>query len=277
MTATYVHFAPDVPGLPALGARSFADLIGDQDGLSGIERADRGTRASRAGETWRYPLPGTPDARGRLTGRPCGAGTGWVRLRRFHGAGLGELLRTRLGAPRSLSLAEREWNLNCHLRAHGVGAPDLLAFGREGNALFARRSFLVMRELEGFRSLREIAASETDALVRRRVARAVGLCLDRLFRSGTDLPRLDADHILVSRLAAPGERVDALGLPAGRLPEIVLTALEGGSIGRPASAAARVALLERLRADLPTARARELLRAGLLAARDLVRERRLGS
>jgi len=269
--APYLHFAPDVPGLTALGAESFADLMGDADGLCGLVRVDPPAASS---ETFRYPLPGTPDASGRLTGRPCGAGTGWVRLRRFERAGLREALSARLGTPRSLSLAEREWNLICHLRANGVGAPDPMAVGREGGAVFAQRSFLVTRELDGFRPLTELAAEELATEARHRIARAVGLCLARLFRSGTHLPELDAQHVLISRVPAPGERSErpeCTGLAFGRLPEVVLTGLEGGRIGRAPTAKERERLLARIRSSLTeTARPRELLRAGVLAARELV-------
>lgn len=261
--ATYLHCAPDVPGLTALGATSFADLIGDADGLRGLELVESDGDACRV---YRYPLPGTPDARGRLTGRPCGAGTGWVRLSRFRGASLRRAAQARFGTPRSLSLAEREWNLICHLRAHGVGAPDPLAFGREGGAVFARRSFLVTRELEGFRSVKRIAVEEPDPLVRRRVARAVGLCFARLFRSGTHLPELDAEHVLVGRSASPSERIEALGLAAGRLPEVVLTGLAGGRIGREPSTTEREELLQRIRSGVgAAARPGELVRVGTLA------------
>jgi hypothetical protein len=270
VSAPYLHFAPDVPGLTALGAASFADLMGDAEGLRGLESVEPGKPQVAGCATFRYPLPGTPDASGRLTGRPCGAGTGWVRLRRFEGAGLRETLNARLGTPRSLSLAEREWNLICHLRANGVGAPDPMAVGREGGGVFAKRSFLVTRELDGFRPLSELASEETGARARRSIARAVGQCLARLFRSGVHLPELDAEHILISRVPVRGERSESVGLAYGRLPEVVLTGLGHGRIGREPTADERERLLERIRAGVPESSRRELLRAGLPSARALI-------
>ena len=152
-----LQLAPGFPGLGALGLSDTAPLYSAELG----ERAEA-LEVSSAQVLQRFALPGTPGPDGRLRGKPGGAGTGWVVVRTWRSPGLGELLRARLSAPRSASLAEREWNLICHLRAHGVGTPEPLVVGARGRALASRASFLVTRELRGFVPF-EAAVAETFA------------------------------------------------------------------------------------------------------------------
>ena len=114
-----MHFDPRLSGLGALGVECVSQLLGD--GGAPLQRAEQlASIGSR--ERLRFPLPGTPERPGAgLTGEPEGAGTGWVVLERWRHAPLRSLFRSRLTSPRSASLAERRWNLLCHLRAHGVG------------------------------------------------------------------------------------------------------------------------------------------------------------
>jgi hypothetical protein len=196
-----VHLAPGVPSLESLGARTFDDFF-RTPGAPGFERAK--LVIEREGfEEIRYPLPGTPDTSGRFEGRPMGAGTGFLILRRFTRAAFRERWRARFTPPRSTSLAEREWNLVCHARANGIGAPEPLAVGRGEGALFAERSFLVLRELGGMLSLRQWASTPLDEHSRERIRRALAHALDKLWSANVWLPSLDSDNILVG---APRER-----------------------------------------------------------------------
>jgi hypothetical protein len=188
-----VHFrtAPGVPGLEALGAARAEDWLGDG---SALETGDRIEVVSQgAVETVaRLPLPGTPDADGVQREKPRGAGTGWLVLRVFRGGGA-DLLRARFTQPRSTSLAARRWNLICHLGAHGIGAPQLVAMGEAGPS----ESFVLERELDGFVPLPVLVASDLPLERRRLIQRSVGLSLAALFRSGTWLPELRLEHLLV--------------------------------------------------------------------------------
>ena len=171
-----------VPDLRALGAREPEDLLEPARGLATADRAVVVSEGARD-TLIRLPLPGTPDGEGRRREAPRGAGTGWVYLRRYHGAALVELYEARFTPPRSESLAEREWNLTCHLRARGVGTPELLAVGARGRGLFARHSFLATRELTGMLPLPAWAASAQGPVTRRRGILALGRALRALFRS----------------------------------------------------------------------------------------------
>ncbi len=231
-----VQLAPGVPDLASLG------LQGDTEPF-----------ATAGVDVVRYPLPGTPDAKGRLTGRPSGVGTGFVVMHRFTNAGLRRSWRARLTSPRSLSIAEREWNLLCHLRGHGVNTPEPLAVGAESGAVFGRRSFLIVRELDGLEPLNE--RWRTSGLRERSwLARAVGLALERTFRCGVVLPNLSVDAIRVGRprTSEPcvAEQIAAIRdrrpLAFGRLPEIALADVSGGWIARRVSARDRARVLDAL-------------------------------
>lgn len=290
MNAGEIRLAPGVPGIESLGARSFEDFfrpIGsggpvgpggpiESSGASGFERA-KIIRSESGLEVVRYPLPGTPDENGRFRGLQIatgGAGTGWLLLRRFTRAAWSEWWSARFTHPRSTSLAEREWNLLCHLRAHGVGAPEPLAVGRGEGAVFAQRSFLVMRELDGMLSLREWSRAQLDERMQARIARSLGIAIARLSRSGVVLPRADADTIFagsprhpqggdpdcVARQIAgltplagvepPRERREG-ELTWGRLPEIAFTDMKEGRMTRESDRREHVELLVRLARELP--------------------------
>lgn len=267
MTLSELLLGSGVPDLRALGAERLEHLSGDARGLEGFEQAELVAR-ERGSELWRYPLPGTPGADGRLNARPRGAGTGWLFLRRYRRCSWREFWRARFTHPRSLSLAAREWNLICHLRAAGVGTPEPLAVGSLGGAPLARRSFIVTRELEGLLPLSEWW-SETPPEERRAGVKALGLCLARLFASGTHLPRLSARHVYLSPgpMGAgpvgagppePGSGCDesraplsarAPALALRRLPEVALTGLLDGRILAALPLQARLALLARLQRE----------------------------
>jgi len=260
-----IILSPAVPDLAALGAERPGDLAGGGGGLEGEPRS--AVVSEGQGETLlRYPLPGTPDETGRRFGSPRGAGTGWVYLRRFRDAGLRESLAARFTAPPSQSLAEREWNLLCHLRSQGVGTPEPLAVGALGSGLFARTSFIATRELSEVVPLLVWAERDIEAGVRRRGLDALGDALMALCRAGVWLPRLGARHLYLSaEEAGVGESIDCSadqigmlraglgegsGLAVRRSPGVILTGFAGGRILPAIGVEHRVELLERLDADL---------------------------
>ena len=233
--------APGVPDLAALGAWTPGDLLGGGARPATWIRAEV-LSESPASVRLRLPLPGTPDTAGRVHERPRGAGTGHVWLERFGpGTGWSELLAARFTAPRSASVAERRWNLYCHLRGAGVATPEPLAVGARGRGPLARRSFLVVREPERGLPLREWFAAAGELARRRRGLEALGAALARLLVSGAVLPDLAPEHVRVVEadagagggdcaarsLAAPGaER----GRARRQLPEILVVDVVGGRL-----------------------------------------------
>ena len=257
MSATTIRLAPGVPGLEALGAACFDDLMGRARGLATADR-ERVVSAAAGEVLVLVPLPGTPDERGVQHERPRGAGTGLLWVRRFEARPI-ELLRARLTRPRSTSLAAREWNLICHLQAHGVGAPQLVALGEGARG----ESFVAMRVLEGFETLERWLAAWTSPSARRHAVRSLGRALAALFRSGTWLPALSLADIWIASGPLPLEcaalELEALrarselvrGLQRRRLPSIALTGFRRGRILERVSQRRRRRLLEALARELP--------------------------
>ena len=252
--------APSIPDLAALGARGFEDFL---DGGAGLETADRARAVAEwRGETvTRVPLPGTSDHAGRRREPPRGAGTGWMLVHGFSG-GAAELARARFTRPRSSSLAARRWNLLCHLRAHGIGAPEPLAMGERPGPLAAVQSFLVVRELTGWEPLPRFLREARDRQ-RRLGLTALGLTIAALFRCGAWLPETTADDVLVRRGEAGGadageescaaleierlrgerDAMRALRLERVRLPGVALTALRRARLLERVSPRRRIAWL----------------------------------
>jgi hypothetical protein len=185
-------------------------------------------------------------------------------LERWRRPALRELLDARLTAPRSESLAEREWNLLCHLRAHGVGIPELLAVGALGRGPVARRSFLVVREPERMVRLDRWLAMDVSVERRARGLASVEATLVALARMGARLPRLAPEDLWLSaEEAVTGEGAEsdcgahaladlrassALGkLRRNRAPGVVVARAWGGRVG----AGAQAEILAELRARLP--------------------------
>ena len=240
--------APGVPNLQALGAEAPCDVLGMggelvMEGRASILRADREARILRC------PLPGTPDESGRMQNAPRGAGTGWMHVRRYHDASTRTWLVARFTHPRSESLAAREWNLICHLRASGVATPEPMALVEQPAVLFANHSCLVTRELEDTEPLLQ-ALVQSGLNERNDLLRAASSMLARLFRSNTLLPRFRARHLYVSRSgsqallaedACAAEQILAVqatqngagpvaGMAWGKLPEIVVASVRSGRI-----------------------------------------------
>lgn len=263
--------APGLPDLAALGARDGRELLGLGVALAGEETAELVAR-DPSSRTLRIALPGTPDATGRRRGLPRGAGTGFVRLRRFQGVSLGRALAARFTRPCSSSLAAREWNLICHLRAQGVGTPEPLAMGPRDAPFFARRSFLVTRELKGAEPLPARIARKLEPSARRALARAFGLVLRRVFDAGVWIPRLSPSEVLVSEredeACGAAEPAALAGLARSRLPAIFLVGFDGGRILPSIDVSRRLFWLERFAKELAPAQRpnpREALRVARLA------------
>ncbi len=230
-----ISFDPGVAGLAALGVERSAQLFGTEE--LGVRRAESldGDRLVR------YPLPGTPTrADGPLRGKPAGSGTGWVLLERFRQSGWGDLLRARFTHPRSASLAERRWNLLCHLRAHGVGTPEPLCVGARGDGPVSRTSFLVTRELVEVEPLRDFLAREDRPKQRERGLRSFAAFLSKLVVARVSLPAFSADDLVISLQDDADEeeggscsfRATPLptGLPRHRLPSVMLARVQEGSL-----------------------------------------------
>ena len=268
--STTLRFAPGVGDLRSLG-----DLTAEA--WMSADPEQLGPRATLIGERagarhLRLPLPGTPDARGERLEPPRDAGTGWLHLHRYDGGGL-RALTARLTVPRSTSLAARHWNLICHLRAHGLGAPELVALGERRGAAGVTASFLITRELDGCTPLDRLAEEGLDERDRRRTARALGLALRGLFRAGVWLPELRPGDVLVRR-GAVGEGEDCaalelehlrrdarllsnLGLRRARLPAVAFANLRRGRVLERVGPARRARLLAQLDRALPGVSARE--------------------
>jgi hypothetical protein len=226
MTRERIQLGPGVPDLRALGVADVGELL-DGELARAVEIARDG-----AGSLVRVPLPGTVGADGRRGESPRGAGTGWLLLRRWRGGAVAELLRARFTPPRSASLAERAWNVACHLRAHGVGTPDLVAVGARGAGLVSKRSFLLLRELDGYESLERWLAEDLSAAARRRGAVSIGSALGKVIACGVALPRLDARSLFLSIEPDAATCLAEDGGPKKNLmPSIVIGALEGARIG----------------------------------------------
>ncbi|MEM7307569.1 MAG: lipopolysaccharide kinase InaA family protein [Planctomycetota bacterium] len=246
MNEVRVQLAPGVPDLAALGVDDAVELLAVDRLPSRGSVLASGERESLV----RYPLPGTVGPDGRRGGKPRGAGTGWLRLQRFHRSSLGELVRVRFTAPRSLSLAERAWNVACHLRAHGIGTPELLAVGAGEGGLFARASFLVTRELDGHETLERWLGEALSPAARRKGALALGHALGQILAAGVVLPELGPRSLHLSIEAdepeghacehgpEPGEG----GPRKNRMPSVAVSAFGGARVA-PGGLAARAAAL----------------------------------
>jgi len=275
-----VHLATGIPSIQSLGASTFEDFF-RAIGSPGFERAKL-LRASGGFEEIRYPLPGAlrmlgeeTHSRGKSLGAHTGGSdTGFVILRRFTHSTLRDRWRARFTPPRSTSLGEREWNLVCHMRAHGVGAHEPLAVGRGEGSVFAERSFIAVRELEGMLSLKEWARAELDPTLRDRIRGSLSLALEKLWRAGVWLPDVSADDVLVgpphlqaqadpdcvaraiaalrseSSTAIASSSSDRAALKWGELPEVAFTEFRGGRLLANIAAKRKRALARELEDEL---------------------------
>ncbi len=243
-----LHLGAQVAGLSALGFSSVDDLFSRAaPAASGTESPDDAGRSRL-----RLLLPGTPlEASGPLStrrGGPGGVGTGWIRIERWRASPWRALLAARFTPPRSVSLAERFWNLYCHLRAHGVGTPEPLAVGTLGRGLVARAGFLVTRELEGFEALPSWLLREREPALRARGWRALALAFTRLRGARVFLPRIERAHVFLSPEEESPAARSAREAPVpgrmtqNRLPSVAIADVSGGSI-RPRLTEGEIALM----------------------------------
>jgi len=176
----------------------------------------------------RFALPGTPDARGNLSAKPRALGTGFLWLTIPRGS-TRELLRARFTAPRSLSLAEREWNLLCVLRAAGVGTCEPLLVGALGAGLVSARSFLLVRAPAVAFPLSRWLRTDALGAERERGLAALGLFLGRLGRAGVRLAGLSAADLWITP-SGSGEcetHGPESGLRKNKLPGVTLVEPRG--------------------------------------------------
>lgn len=256
--------APGLADLRALGVSDARELLGAGSDLVAGARPEPAAGGGRA-SVLRIAMAGAPGA--GLAGRG-----GFARLKRYERASTGDVLWARFTAPRSTSLAAREWNLICHLRARGVGTPEPLAMGPRDAPFFARRSFLVTREVEQHAEPLHAWIVGRGPTERRRLARVLGLALRRTFDAGVWLPRLLPTQVFVnsSEQGSCGDAGAAVlgGMARSRVPAIAFTGFDRGRILRVISSSRRLRWLERFSAELPDASQpspRELLRVALLA------------
>lgn len=221
-------------GLADLGVESLQRLF-EPTVLERLEVLERSPGRAR----WRFALPGTPDSRGNLTGRPGPLGTGWVWLTVFRG-GFGELLRARCTQPRSGSLAEREWNLLCRLRAQGVGTPEPLLVAARGSGFVSGRSVLVVRAPEDAFPLERWLRTDGIGAERERGLAALGKSLGLLVRSGVELPELAARDVWMAPSGSGECETEAVGLRKNRAPGVTIVAVRGGRLGKWGDAAAKL-------------------------------------
>jgi len=258
MRSLSVTLAPGLESVRALGAESGRALLEAGAGLWGEPHAQALSREPGA-TLLRVPLPGTALGGLALLGRPAGSGTGWVRLRRYARAAGRARLVARFSAPRSDSLAAREWNVLCHLRRHGVTTPEPLALIAEAHPLFAARSALVTRELASFRPARAWLEHVRDPRERARALAAAGRALARAaLEARVALPRLGLDGLEVALPEAEPEGESSCGaggpglsgLALRRRSEVAIADVRGARIARRPSPVALAALLARLEREL---------------------------
>jgi len=204
MKTSTLRLAPDLVDLASLGADCFEDLMGWTEGLVGAARAELVSEGS-GWKLWRVPLPGTPDDSGKVTEAPKGSGTGWIRIKRFEGGGLTEVMRARLKQPRSSSFAVKEWNILCQLRERGVPTQEPLAVGEVSAALFSPSSVLVTRELESVLPMDAWLSERGDTRSRARLSRALGVFFRRVFAAGVGPVELAPSSLAVGLEDPTGE------------------------------------------------------------------------
>jgi UDP-glucose:(heptosyl)LPS alpha-1,3-glucosyltransferase len=108
-----------------------------------------------------------------------------VFLKRYRGVGWGEILKNWLQLKRPILDALTEWQRLGELALLGLPAPERLAAGRQGASPARRRSFLLMRALEGFALEDRIQEQPpVPPAERRRWARALGAYARRLHGAG---------------------------------------------------------------------------------------------
>ena len=120
-------------------------------------------------------------------------GVSWSVRLASASAGFGFVSRS-LREARTLEALERE----------GVGCPEWLAAGEDEHG----RAFLLVREAPGATELRAWLGLQTDPVVRRGLAHALGLALARMHAAGFSHPDLYSKHVLVGANRAAVQFLD---------------------------------------------------------------------
>jgi hypothetical protein len=244
-----IRTVPDGIGLEAFGARSIDDFLVPESGM--LTTGQRRRELPRASAARRYllPLPGTPSDDWPMPERPAGPGglgTGWLRVHvyRAEATPRKEAWRARTRPPRSSSLAARDWNLACQLRAHGAGAPEPLALLERPRGWLRGDSVFIARELEGFvpaaKWFAEAAGGRAGAEFQLGV-QAVAAAFSALERARVWLNELALEDVWIATRSAPscaaeeifelqqlGQLAREQALARRRLPSVAFVRFDGG-------------------------------------------------
>jgi hypothetical protein len=225
-----LHLAREIPSFDSLGVGDWRCWL-DEPG--GEARGRGATVLERDAESVLMRFGGETNA-------PGVAGDG-LRMRAYTGTRPRAALRARFTHPRSSCMAAREWNLLGHLRAQGVAVPEPLALGSARAAIFARRSFVVVRELEDAVALDEWLAGACSRDDRRRALAALGVFFGRLCASRVHLPDLALGDLRLLRVSACGlgtraSVASATGLALRPALECGLEDVRGGRILKASAA-----------------------------------------
>ena len=124
-------------------------------------------------------------------------------LKRHEGVGWKEIAKNWLVAKRPVLGAENEWRACLRLAAHGIAAPKVAAFARQGGNPARRRSFVLCEELAGFVSLeavaKEWAAKPPGTKAKRRLVQAAAELVRGLHAAGVAHRDLYICHLLLHR------------------------------------------------------------------------------
>ncbi len=269
--ADFVRLVPASLELSALGAGALADFLDPAcaartaaSGSAGLVTGSRRRLLERRGSALRYllPLPGTPTATDPMPEKPRGAGTGWLRVHAYASgsATFAEAFAARTRHPRSTSLAARDWNLVCHLRANGLGAPEPIALLENRHGALKRDSVFVMRELDGFQPAPQWFSAQRSPVQRRLAVRSLAASFRSLFRAGVWLAQLEPNDVWIAQpeasTACAAEELQSMahisqfararGFRRQKLPAVAFVRFDGGRILRRIEASRRQWLLERV-------------------------------
>ena len=119
------------------------------------------------------------------------------------GVGWREIAKCWLSLKRPVLGARDEFDACRHLRAHGVAAPRVAAFGERGRNPATRRSFVICDALDGFVSLEELcgiwAATPPPLAIKRKLLTALGEFTRALHEAGVQHRDYYLDHLLADR------------------------------------------------------------------------------
>ena len=166
-----------------------------------------------AGEIYRQ-------ARGRRTLRFVAAGSAYF-AKLHSGVGWREIGKNLVSLKWPVVSARNEFDACRRLRANGVRAPSVAAFGARGGNPATRRSFVICDALEGFVSLEALAGdwSSTPPSLKHRLLAAVGELTRAMHDAGVSHRDYYACHVLAdaARLAEGGVELAVIDLHRARV------------------------------------------------------------